>query len=395
MTKSLENITVHRFRGLRELVLNDLGTVNLFVGPNNAGKTSVLEAVSTCCHPLDPLEWLNTVRRREIKSSREPLLDALKWLFPQSAGVAPDALYTGTTRITANGTFPLIESCASYTEVAGSEALTTSEPYISSTHTGSVGDEPDEDEEDDEESSESYEGVQRGAELELRARVQNREPTLFESDKESDLVERFQLWENERFVSHKRAPEPHLPVATVTPFSHRVEQLQLRQLSGATESGTKEHVLEVIRLLDPGVQDLDILARQGIRPTLHLWHSEVGLSPLSAFGDGVRRTLMMAMSLIAVRGGVLLIDEIETAIHKSALGPVFRWLVEACRQYNVQLFATTHSLEAVDAILQSLLSDPTEVVGYRLEQTDQATTAKRYDGEMLHRLRHERGLDVR
>ncbi|MEQ9371766.1 MAG: hypothetical protein RIG63_22450 [Coleofasciculus chthonoplastes F3-SA18-01] len=36
----------------------------------------------TYCCPLDPLEWLNTARRREIKSSRKPKLDALKWLFP-------------------------------------------------------------------------------------------------------------------------------------------------------------------------------------------------------------------------------------------------------------------------------------------------------------------------
>ncbi|MFZ1599572.1 MAG: AAA family ATPase, partial [Anaerolineae bacterium] len=94
MNKQLENLTIHRFRGLRDLELAGLGHVNLFVGANNSGKTTVLEALSTFCRPLDPLEWLNTAWRREVKSSRTPMLDALKWLFPQSSESA-NGLYTG------------------------------------------------------------------------------------------------------------------------------------------------------------------------------------------------------------------------------------------------------------------------------------------------------------
>ena len=56
----------------------------MLVGVNNSGKTTVLEAVSTYCRPLDPLEWISTARRREIKSSRERVLDAVRWLFPQA-----------------------------------------------------------------------------------------------------------------------------------------------------------------------------------------------------------------------------------------------------------------------------------------------------------------------
>lgn len=67
--KHLENITIHRFRGLRDLTLQDLGEINLLVGVNNSGKTSVLEAISTYCCPLDLLAWLNTAWQREIKSS--------------------------------------------------------------------------------------------------------------------------------------------------------------------------------------------------------------------------------------------------------------------------------------------------------------------------------------
>jgi AAA15 family ATPase/GTPase len=43
---SLESVTIHNFRGLRDLELRDLGQINLLVGINNSGKTSVLEALS-------------------------------------------------------------------------------------------------------------------------------------------------------------------------------------------------------------------------------------------------------------------------------------------------------------------------------------------------------------
>lgn len=43
---NLENVTIHQFRGLRDLELKDLGRINLLVGINNSGKTSVIEALS-------------------------------------------------------------------------------------------------------------------------------------------------------------------------------------------------------------------------------------------------------------------------------------------------------------------------------------------------------------
>ncbi|HMK97718.1 MAG TPA: AAA family ATPase, partial [Acidimicrobiales bacterium] len=38
-------VTIHNFRGLRHLDLQDLRRINLLTGPNNIGKTSVLEAL--------------------------------------------------------------------------------------------------------------------------------------------------------------------------------------------------------------------------------------------------------------------------------------------------------------------------------------------------------------
>lgn len=356
MKKHLGNLTIHQFRGLRELTLDGLGQINLLVGPNNCGKTTVLEAVSVYCKPMDPLEWLNTAWRREIKSSRFPLSDALKWLFPQINNPNTE-LYTGETHISASGSYQVIESKATYSEFLSTDAG----------------------EED------SVESTRRGADLNLS--IREFQETIFPINKT------FQIWEDQQFINRNPISYPELSVITITPFSHRVEQIQIRQLTEARFKGMKNQAIEVIQMLDPDIADMEILSPKGNRPNLFIHHQKLGIAPLSVFGDGLRRLLMIAMSIPSVSNGIMLIDEIETAIHISALEDIFRWLVQVCKQYNVQLFATTHSLEAVDAILKAASEDSDDLAAYRLAPSNQPV--KRFAGDLLYRIRYERGLDVR
>lgn len=84
---NLESVTIHQFRGLRDLNLDNLGRINLLVGINNSGKTSVLEALAIYCHPLDIRVWISTARQREQESriQRTSPLDALQWLFTRNS----------------------------------------------------------------------------------------------------------------------------------------------------------------------------------------------------------------------------------------------------------------------------------------------------------------------
>ncbi|MEG5171405.1 AAA family ATPase [Microcoleus sp. B3-D7] len=368
--KHLDNLTIHRFRGLRDLNLQDLGQINILVGGNNSGKTSVLEAISTYCRPLDPLEWLNTSWRREIKSSRKPQLDALRWLFPQNSEISHVHVYEGETYVSSNGDFPVTELRAIYREFEGvselGEAENSSESQL----------EIDEIE---------FDNILRGAELELKV------ATIYDLE---ELSVKFEIWENQRFVNRKNRSTAVLPIDTVTPFSHRIEQLQINLLSEVILWGMKPEVIKLLQQMDAEITDLVILSPTGKRPSLYIDHKRVGISPLSAFGDGVRRLLFIALTLVKVQGGVLLIDEIETAIHTVALGSSFAWIVDWCQRLDVQLFATTHSLEAIDAMLDASDSE-TDLVLYRLEKKESQTKAIRLERERLHRLREDLGLEVR
>lgn len=90
----------------------------------------------------------------------------------------------------------------------------------------------------------------------------------------------------------------------------------------------------------------------------------------------------------------MLIDELETAIHTKALEKTFGWLINACAKHDVQIIATTHSLEALDALLE-VSRKQTNLVVYRLQQEKEQTTATRFDKEMTLRLREELGMELR
>ena len=72
---------------------------------------------------------------------------------------------------------------------------------------------------------------------------------------------------------------------------------------------------------------------------------ENGIYPLTRFGDGVIKLTRVLLEILMAKGNRLMIDEIETGIHFSRLKDFWKTVILLCKKYDVQLFATTHSLE--------------------------------------------------
>ena len=130
------------------------------------------------------------------------------------------------------------------------------------------------------------------------------------------------------------------------------------------------------------------------KTTVLVKHKRLGRAPLSTFGDGLRRVFALAAAVTGVKGGWLLVDELELALHTSLLEITFTWLVKACVQNDVQLFATTHSLESVDAVL-SACDDDVDLVTYRMRRSEDRTDVARFNKKALLRLREISGMEVR
>ncbi|WP_157758995.1 AAA family ATPase [Cystobacter fuscus] len=359
MPLPFEHLSITAFRGLRELTLEKLGRVNLLVGLNDSGKTSVLEAVSLMARPLDQLGWVRLARQRE--PSPVPLrylssTERIRWLFPPSGRPEGDP---AELVIKAGGRLPITDLTARFKRVV---AMRPERGVRRDTG--------------------ALEKETTGAELHIE----------FASAGQSH-TRSFTLWPNEptrRPDKESRGP----PCEVVLAYHHWMPTLPLRGYSQARLQGTSEVLARLLSLIDPEIRGLEILQPEE-EPVLYVTHAIHGPVPLSVYGDGIRRTLLLAESVVNAKGGLLLVDEIETGIHVSALSGVYSWLVRSCREFDVQLFVTTHSLEAIDALLAADTTPEEDVVAFKLGRHDGRSVAKRYGEGQLKWMRFERGLEVR
>ena len=78
--------------------------------------------------------------------------------------------------------------------------------------------------------------------------------------------------------------------------------------------------------------------------------------PLSLMGDGVNHVCHYILTIMS-KPEFLFIDEIENGIHHSVQKDVWTGIGKLVRDNNVQLFATTHSLEMIRAAYEAFSAD--------------------------------------
>ena len=139
-------------------------------------------------------------------------------------------------------------------------------------------------------------------------------------------------------------------------------------------------ILSCLKSIDPKIVDI----RTGTRGLVSV---DIGLDsfiPINLLGDGIIHILKILSSI--GMAGILFFDEIENGLHVSALEHAWGVVIDQSAKSNAQIFMTTHSGDAIKSlrnVLDSqLLSDA--VACYRLVKfPDDVVRAYRYSGEQL------------
>lgn len=342
MTTVLSSLTLHAYRGISGLVLEELAPVSLMVGANNSGKSSILEAAGLLLRPPDPAQWISTVRNRDADMS---LVDGMWSLFPDSGSLHLEDPVHHSEPLTLEGT------------ISDRRRTLDARCWVSSPW------------------------IQEQPDLSARVAVSvDGEPSI-------DLK-----FPGPGTVTHQ---VPTFRVFTVTPATHYSTKALVEHLSRAVDEGKKQLAVELLQLFDSGVEDLDVVASLG-REAVRVTHKTRGIADLSSFGDGMRRSAALALALSRASQGVLLVDELEAGVHNSVLRPVIGKLLLAGATSQVQILATTHSLEAIDAIIGAVedRGTPETLSAFWVQRQDGKHEVRRYDFDRLCTLR-EGGLDIR
>ena len=98
----------------------------------------------------------------------------------------------------------------------------------------------------------------------------------------------------------------------------------------------------------------------------------------------MNRMLGLILALVNAKDGMLLIDEVDTGLHYSVLPDLWKLIFEVAHRLNVQVFATTHSKDCLEAFeLAASDNEEEEGVLIRLESRKAGITAVTFDERKL------------
>lgn len=165
-----------------------------------------------------------------------------------------------------------------------------------------------------------------------------------------------------------------------------VEDAQVYIRATKKSAETEERIEELLREIDDRIKRVRAFPdEQSNQPLLHIGLRSGPALPAPQFGQGFNRLLRIYSAILAAEARVFLIDEIETGLHHSVLPLFWKGLAALARREEVQIFATTHSREAIFTAHRVFSAEPSYDFAYhRLERSAKGDiVAMTYDQEAL------------
>ena len=323
----ITSVGIETLRGIRTGLVEGLGPLSVLVGPNNSGKSTVLDAVLIGAAP-EPWKAIAFVVGR-----RGALEKGVRWLFWRSGERASVVVRTQ----------------------AGVERRCTLTKHTPSTVAGAS-------------------NMPDGTATSFHVSFDDGNQVAGWGGSTPALEE----------VPEARLVEPHRGM---------VQEPLHRTYNRALEAGRIEEVNALLReLLPEGLRQVEISAPED-KPVVYVSYRD-GAVPAWLQGDGIQCVLRLGLELAAAPGGVVLLEEPETAQHPRSLQESARTVVAAVKR-GVQVILSTHSLDLIDMLRAHLGDDLEKLSVHNLACAGGALSVVRYSGADVALARDAIGEDLR
>jgi len=351
MYKSIE---IKNFRGIKQLEIKDFKRVNLFVGENDCGKTTVLEALflltgaSNAKLPLkiNAFRDLHIVNEKVLKTFFNKL-DINSNIKIHGEQIKPDESRNLTIK-------PHIYSNIK-NETTSVSKDDLSKPFTNSHLKSSI--------------------HINGLDLNY---------TLF--NKRSNKKQKIStsiVFKKEGEFNIENPPmqyEEHLFGVFLNDRTLSFEKDMVSRLGNIIINKQKHRVIKILNKIEPSIKDLSLVNR--------VVFCDIGfthLVPIQVVGNGLVKLLSIILAIYNTQNGIVLIDEIENGLYYKAQTILWKAIFESAKEFNVQIFATTHSIDCIKALNFSCSKlkreDKEEVRLYRIEK--EKSRAEWYDQKIL------------
>jgi AAA15 family ATPase/GTPase len=327
----LQSLEVRNYRNLRHLTIPKLGRVNLLVGKNNTGKTSVLEAVSILVNG-ENLKSLYSflISRKEFFSVDEitvneqvksfsNLFTGRKAIFEKNQGIYISDKYSNTSfdlrLINYNevssfpidiGVLPSPQLLATFGKI-----YTLKQEVLERTPLTKIG---------------------------LELKLNDKEIIKpFGKNTLGDILDSLTESEDEDYKS-------------LFVKSRDLQQTDIANWWRKVQLTDNENdILSALHLLDSSIEKMSFARLDDEEyPIVKTKNSPLPI-PLQSMGDGINRILTIILAMVNCENGYLLIDEFENGLHYSVQEKLWEVIFYLAQRLNIQVFATTHSSDTIHA----------------------------------------------
>ncbi|MBR3529677.1 MAG: AAA family ATPase [Bacteroidales bacterium] len=324
-----KSIDIRNFRSVDHLKMDDLSRINVLVGQNNSGKSTVLEAIALSLGLSNPdmPQAINAIRARKPFSN---FID-IKYFFNNlNVSVSPEITMSQT-----DGTIRHLSLGLNY--VFDELADPKDEPIR-----------------------------QTGAVVYVNTLEMNFDLTVGTSK------QRYKSWLRVNpagaIVNRKIADGYMEQLRGWMISADFMSNNTVNDLTDLFKRNQKSVVLSLLRLFDSKINSIEILNDD-------VYIGFDGLSemlPSRMTGDGLRRYLCIVASAANSMTNIIMLDEIDNGLHYSAYKKLWEALFTLAVSTNKQIFVTTHSKETLlklNEMLEEHLEYQNELALYTLEQT--------------------------
>ncbi len=342
ISQHFSEVTIENYKAFNNVAIKNLRQINLFAGVNNAGKSTLLESIFFLVKQNDVFSFFDMYRRRGKFSNTLPTV----WLHEN---LQERIDFSG--KFNNQATNLKIRKESDYTSNGNGDSNDTA--YLST--------------------------------LNFEA--------IFADEK---VFSSYDLYEDNTNKAQINELQEICNISYSSPFSVADGQ-QLLELYNQNIKHLMP-IIEFIQLnIDTNFKDVRINTSTN---RFEVVHNDFENNPdLTQFGDGLQRVFHIALQFAAARNGVVLIDEIENAIHHSLFKKLIPFIKQLSEKFNVQVFITSHSKECIDAFFEEDAYND-KIAIYNLSRGEDGNIVCKYDsgelfGELIELINADaRGGDV-
>ncbi|MBT3210182.1 MAG: AAA family ATPase [Bacteroidetes bacterium] len=312
----IKNIKIENFRGFDKLEISNFGQINLIVGRNNCGKSSLLESIFLSIGMSNPLLPTNINSFRGLNNS----VNDLKYIFHRlKLDKVPVLTITTDSKVERK-----LEIKPKYNQNLKNDKIqkkSEDELVIMNTSTATP--------------------FLSGVDLIF---------TIKEKQKKIQTGRSSFSFVNEREIETKQEKGYQEKMNAVYITSDSKEKNALQRFSEIVIRKKENAILSALQKIDDRI--ISILP---LPDGLYLNHADFEeLVPSNIAGDGIRRYLNIVTTVAEKPNSIILIDEIENGLHFSAHISLWLSILSLCKDLNIQLFITTHNIETIKHFSEAL-----------------------------------------